>query len=209
MAAGVEERIQKMLREDLKPVRPLPADWQGVAGALVLALGMGGMLALLKGTHGWEGLSLVQAGSLLLVWGVGIVLGVISLMESLRPGSRERVPGWVAIGILSGGFLVTLWALFPLAPGADLLVSGRRCLLGGLALVGVSGMATYVFVKRGYSLDWRRTGALSGSLAGVMAAAALQVSCPDNEFVHLAASHWMVVLLAIYGGYLAGSRQRV
>lgn len=205
---GWQSRVRSRIHAELTPVRPLPSGGAAVGGALLLMLGVAAALALYKGTGGWEGLTATQAAGLVPLFVAGITLATLSLWDSIRPGSRQLVSPWIPLGLVSVGFLVLLWALFPSIPRTDLIATGRKCLLGGLGLSAFTGAVTYLFVRLGYPVDAKRSGALAGSLAGTLAAVGLQVSCHDNEFVHLLTSHWVVVPIAISCGYYLGRRVR-
>ncbi|MBI4907257.1 MAG: DUF1109 family protein [Acidobacteria bacterium] len=202
----VEERIRSLIHADLKPVRPLPSTLGAIGGAFVLA----GMISLLHtltmGVRGWTALSWLQVH-----WLSGLFLGVIllaaiSLIASIRPGSRQRVHAAIPILALAIGFPSLIGWLFPSGPREHFVADGVRCLAGGLMVAAMTAGLTYALARRGYSTNWPRTGATIGVIGGVVAILALQISCPDQEFGHLLVWHALAMLLSITGGYLAGRR---
>lgn len=200
----IEERIRSMIQADLRPVRPVPAHRVGVAYAFALALFVSAMHGLTMGASGYAALSFAQTVSLGLFLATVILLSAVSLVSSIRPGSRRLVPPLLPVLTLTVGFPLLLYGLFDSVPGGELTAQGISCFAGGLMVSAIASGVTYVFARRGYSISGSRTGSLAGILGGATALLALQISCPDLDFQHIAVWHSLAMLFSVAGGYLAG-----
>jgi hypothetical protein len=202
----VEQRIRAIIHADLKPVRPLPSNWGAAVAALLLAVVISAMHAMMMGVTGWAALSWLQIAVFYTFSAAVILLAAVSLLASIRPASRQWIPPLLPVVTLVVGFPLLIGGLFPSGSRHHFVSHGMRCLAGGLMIIALAGGITYWLARRGYSTNWSRTGALVGVVGGVVAVAALQVSCPDQEFGHLVVWHGLVILTAIVSGYLAGRR---
>jgi len=207
--ASIEDRIRALIRADLRPVRPLPSTVGAIGAALALAAVIALMHALTMGVCGWEALSLLQV-----VWLGGLSVGVImlaavSLIASIRPGTRQFVNPLIPILTLAVGFPMLIGWLFQSGPREHFVSDGVHCLAGGLMLAALTAGITYMLARRGYAINWPRTGAIVGVLGGVVALLSLQISCPDQELSHLLVWHGLAMLTSISGGYLAGLRTQI
>ena len=199
-----EVRIRSILQTDLRPVRPLPSTLGAIGGALSLAAGISLMHALTMGAKGWVSLSAIQASLLGGFVVVMTVLITISLIASIRPGSRRRGAPSIPIVVLAIGFPALVGGLFPSGSRDHFFAEGVRCLAGGVMVAAMTAGITYAIARRGYSTNWPLTGAMIGAIGGVVAILALQISCPDQEAGHLMVWHGLAMLLVISGGYLGG-----
>lgn len=209
LCMSIEDRIQSRIRADLRPVRPLPSTVGAIGAAFALTAVIVLMHALTMGVRGWEALSLLQV-----VWLGGLSIGVIllaavSLIASIRPGTRQFVNPLIPILTLAVGFPLLIGWLFQSGPREHFVSDGVRCLAGGLMLAALTAGVTYTLARRGYSTNWPRTGAVVGALGGVVAILSLQISCPDQELGHLLVWHGLPMLTSISGGYLAGQRTQI
>lgn len=200
------QSIAALLQPKLKRVRPWPPLWASVAAAFALAALFAGMQILGAGTAGWTGLNIPQV-LLLAVWAGAVILAAaVSLDSALRPAARAPVPSWLPVLLLTLGFPALSGVLFPAGTGDRFVPEGLECLLGGLMIAAFAGGITYGVAAYGYVTDWARTGMLIGGLGGAVALIALQISCPDHYFAHVAVWHGLASGVAVLTGWLAGRR---
>lgn len=201
-----EERIRSLLKADLKPVSPLPSAWTAAGGAFLLAGVVLLMHALAMGAGGWTALSRWQALWLSGLFMAVLLLAAVSLMASIRPGSRERVSPAIPVVALAVGFPALTGWLFPYCPRDHFVAQGIHCLAGGIMVAALTAAIAYAVARRGYSSNWSRTGALVGVLSSSVALGALQLSCAKLDLEHLLVWHGLVMVAAIAAGYLTGRR---
>jgi hypothetical protein len=205
VSAAMTERIQAMLREDLAPVRPLPGTGVWVLGGAALAAAWCGVHYFLFGAAGWTAMSALQLSALLILTLLVIGAAAVALFDSVRPGSRQRLPVLAPAGSLAVGFPLLAGVLYPVQLSPHFVRDGVMCLAVGLSASAIVGGLAYLVARRGYPTDRRRTGALLGVVGGAISVAGLSVECPAQEFLHLAVWHGLVILLSIAAGFLAGA----
>ena len=206
ISGGSMQRISSLLRADLRPVKPVPTIFQATVSICLLAAIIATLHTLAMGSRGWATLSLPQQ---VLVFGLCMLValtGTASLLESVRPGSRKTIHPLLPLVAISAGFPVLVAALFPFGVGADFVTSGLRCLAGGIMLAGMTAAAAYSIIRGGYSTDWRRSGALLGTVSAAVAIGVLQVSCPDHELGHLLVWHGSAILVSVLAGSAFGRK---
>lgn len=206
ISGGSMQRISSLLRADLRPVKPVPTIFQATVSICLVAAIIATLHTLAMGSRGWATLSLPQQ---VLVFGLCMLValtGTASLLESVRPGSRKTIHPLLPLVAISAGFPVLVAALFPFGVGTDFITSGLRCLAGGIMLAGMTAAAAYSIIRGGYSTDWRRSGALLGTVSAAVAIGVLQVSCPDQELGHLLVWHGSAILLSILSGLAFGRK---
>jgi hypothetical protein len=206
MRASLAERVQAITHTDLKKVKPLPPLGVAALGAVAVTALVAALHVLTLGVDGWTRLSATQAGLM-----GGLALAVLlsaaaSLLSSIRPGSAQGLPPGLPLALLVMGFPMLAAVLFPFEEWSRVLEHGIECLAAGLMVAAMTTGLTWLAARRGYSVDWSRSGALIGAVGGAAAIFALQVSCPAHEAGHLIVWHGLAAVIAIGGGYLAGRR---
>jgi len=204
VSTAAAERIRAAVRAELTPVRPLPGTRAWILGAVGLGGAWCGVHAVLFGTEGWAAMSAIQL-TLLLGLALLVMAGAaVSLLDSVRPGSRQSFPPLAPAGLLMAGFALLAGLLFPAGMSPHFVREGVMCLVVGMIASAAVGGLAYLVARRGYSTDWRRTGMLLGVLGGAASMAGLSVECPRHEFTHLLVWHGLVILLSISAGFLGG-----
>ena len=204
VSATAEERIRAVVGEELTPVRPLPGTGPWVFGAVGFGAAWCGVHGLLFGAGGWAAMSAIQLTLLLGLAAMVMAGAAVSLLDSVRPGSRQSFPPFAPAGLLMAGFALLAALLFPAGMSPHFVRDGVMCLVVGMMSSAAVGGLAYLAARRGYSTDWRRTGMLLGVLGGAASVAGLSVECPQHEFTHLFVWHGLVILLSISAGILGG-----
>ncbi|MBK9166448.1 MAG: DUF1109 family protein [Bryobacterales bacterium] len=199
-------RASEIARTGLKPVRSLPPARTLIMSLAAIVAGVAGLHVVTMGADGWPLLSGSQAIVFAAFLAVTLALLAPAWLSSLRPGARQRVHPVAAVLLLAAGFPALAALLFPVRLAEGLAAEGVRCVAGGAMAAAMASGLLFLVTRRGYPLDWGRTGALLGAIGGLAAVAALQVSCPRHEAVHLALWHGLALILPVLAGFLAGRR---
>jgi hypothetical protein len=197
-------RISASIRQDLKPVHPMPAPRFLRMGAALISVLVTGLFWARAGLGGWYVLSGIQqiAATIYLVLALGLLVYVF--VCSLQPGSVVRIRPWFAISFAFLGLVAFSLGLLPVNPGLQFVSHGWICLSSGLGVFIVTSAATLLLTRFGWAIESHTTGALAGGIGGVTAVLSLQYACPRQEAMHVFVWHGLVLLLAVLGGYLVG-----
>jgi hypothetical protein len=198
------DRIKSLLFRDLRPVTPLPSEGFLLALLLlilsaVLTIGSG-----LLGVHGWSSLApdarLFIFGALLVgVW--ALAFAVVRQMAPGRGGSAAIVgSAAIAFGVL----LVAISHEFQWRQEQRFVQTGLHCLTVGLIYAVLSGLLTWLVLRRGAVLSSVASGAIAGGLVGFVGIIGLEIVCPNPNMAHILLWHLSVGAFGVTGGWTFG-----
>jgi hypothetical protein len=200
------------LRDDLKPVLPLPSHWWIAAAIFAL----GGIIVAVGGRHlgiaGWDALDTTQ--KITIFSGLCIVGATAALLlaRQMFPTLAKRVSPAVCIAAALCAIIAGPVALMPWEYDADGFVeTGMSCAQYGLMYSAAAIVLTWLAVRRGYFLRPGWSGALAGLISGSIALVVLEAYCPLIERSHVLAWHGSVVAVSVIVSsifaYLASKRR--
>jgi hypothetical protein len=197
------QHIQKVILEDLRPVRPLPPSW-----ALVLAFGLvfAGVSywgVSLVGAYGWMALNQSQRLAIFGMLAASAVLLVVSLTQQMIPGQmswfREE---WLPIAV-SVSLSLTTVGVFPPHPYARYYsTASGSCFRTGFPYTILAGVVFWLMLRQGAMLSPRIVGATAGMLAGLVGTTVLEAYCPNHNFWHVVVGHFGIAFLGMIAGLL-------
>ena len=196
------QHIQKVILEDLRPVRPLPPSW-----ALVLAFGLvfAGVSywgVSLVGAYGWMALNQSQRLALFAMLGASAVPLAVSLTQQMVPGQiswfREE---WLPIAV-SVSLSLTSLGVFPLHPDTRYSAASGSCFRTGFPYTILAGVVFWLILRQGALLSPRIVGATAGMLAGLVGTTVLEVYCPNHNLWHVVVGHFGIAFLGMIAGFL-------
>jgi hypothetical protein len=205
---AIVDRISKSISSDLQAVAPLPSPWILTSGLVAIGgvLGLGG--ALLLGPHGVRKMSALEIGVIFPVLAALLLAAATLSVATAIPGSRRfitprslAVTGAIALGALFSG-------LFRDYATEAFVWQGAKCLTAGLGFALPAWLATWLLLRRGFSVDTVATGLARGTLAGLVGVTMLELHCPNFEAPHLLVWHIGVLAVSSVVGAVAGWMSR-
>lgn len=198
-------KIRTALAADLRPVSPLPHS--RVLAARILAVGSAVVLAvcIMYGPGGIAVMTSVQTVAAAFLFAGFAILLAAALSRLSVPGSARDIPAHPAliVAFLSAyaSFVALLfsWNL-PLTVSA----SDWRCTERGLTVATVASVMLILLLRRAAIHQPATFGATLGGTSGLVATAALQLSCFHREGAHLLVWHGAVPALAAAAGLAGG-----
>ncbi len=198
------ERISRVIRGSLRPVRPLPSDevFLGTAVAVFIAFSL--VAATPLGFAGFRAMTGVQT---IVYYGAiaicAVILGLVTAHEMI-PGSKQRVHPAIAFTgtTLLVGFVAVL--LFRESDLNHFVKEGVPCLTVGLVSACVMGMASTVLLRRGFATSLPKLGAAAGFFSGLAGVGVLALHCRDLNSAHIVVWHLGAMVLAGAGGAVLG-----
>jgi hypothetical protein len=193
------------LVEDRKPVRLLKP-----STAILLAIGLTAAIVLLiAATIGLRpdvvaadpaAIVLVRSGTLLLL---GLAT-LQALASSARPGVGSQDRGWKWILAVAGLFpLATLFSWLqskPVVYAVAKAPSGIWCLGISLSAALLVGTTLTIWLRRGASVNIRRSGLLVGLAAGSFGTLCYSLYCPSNNVEYVGIWYGLSVTLSAIAG---------
>jgi hypothetical protein len=154
--------------------------------------------------YGWEEMGVTRTVLVLAVLAVCAAACMWSVLKLMTPAGRYTVPPelvpWLAVGALTIGTA----ASFQFEQEDTFWASSWVCLKIGLSIAIPTAVLVWLVIRRGVFLVPGLTGANTGVLAGLVAAAALEVHCPNLDAWHILVSHLGTAICAGLVGLLAG-----
>lgn len=204
--ASLPPDLRRLVRSDLRPVRPLAAParralvllvWAPVAVALLAATGPSRPDAAALGWLFSWGVVLAE-----LVAGAGLV--TLALGEAVPGRGAGRRTGLIALGgavALFGSLAVLVRGASAGVPVPNPLVTHGPACLSLAGLIGLTALAVVaVLILRSTSLRASFAGLLAGAGTGLMATGVYHLDCPVTHLAHVLVWHGgAVALLALVG----------
>jgi len=200
---AVVERAKAALREKLVPVRPLasPSVLTLVFVAAFAAISVLG--AWLLGMRGLFVLSGIQRAVVFPVLLAGAGIAAVASVREMRPAGGARL-GRFALAMSTLALLGAFALLLRDYDTRNFLAQGVPCLVAGLACAIPAALVIYLFLRRGFVLDWPSAGLAAGTLAGLAGVAILELHCPILKASHVMFWHVAVIPVCGMGGLLLG-----
>ncbi len=199
----VVESVESVLLKDLRPVRPLAPVWSFSA----LLVGLFAFFAILSGSIlGLHGIRVLSPSQMAWIFsallGTGMMAGV-ALAREMRPASGVRFGYSVPI-IANALFLIVFAALLTGYGIKNFVAEGIPCLVAGLSVSLPTAVAIALILRRGFILDWKKTGTVAGTLAGLAGLGMLELHCANLKAIHVLAWHVAVVVMSGTAGFAIG-----
>jgi len=199
----VVESVESVLLKDLRPVRPLAPVWSFSALLVGLFAFFASLSGSILGLHGILVLSPSQMARIFsALLGTGMMAGV-ALAREMRPASGVRFGYSVPI-IANALFLIVFAALLTGYGMQNFVAEGIPCLVAGLSVSLPTAVAIALILRRGFILDWKKTGTLAGTLAGLAGLGMLELHCANLKAIHVLAWHVAVVVMSGTAGFAIG-----
>jgi hypothetical protein len=199
-------RIADSIARSMLPVRPLPSR-RILAGAVALictvvaitgAAGLG-----LSGIQRMSGLDRTLVFSVL---GIAILAAAGELASAAIPGSRRRFSSGGLPGAVGLCLAFVLGVCFRDYHTTHFVHAGLVCLAIGLLHSIVTGLLSWLVLRRGFAIDPVSTGLAAGILAGLAGVSILELHCANFEAAHVLVWHLGVLLVSAGLGALCGWR---
>lgn len=198
------ERAKAALPEQLAPVRPLASPWV-LKSAFVAAFAAVSVLsAWLLGMRGLLALSGIQRAVVFPVLFAGAGIAAVASAREMRPAGGTRL-GRFALAMSTLALLSAFALLLHDYDTRNFLAEGVPCLVAGLACAIPAAVVIYLFLRRGFVLDWPAAGLAAGTLAGLAGIAMLEMHCPILKAPHVMFWHVAVIPVCGMAGLLLGA----
>jgi hypothetical protein len=195
--------VQRAILKDLKPARPLPALWVFTLAFVSLFVAFAVASASTLGLHGIRVLSMGQRWSIFSLLLFTGWLAAVSSARAMRPASGMPL-GWLALVSAGGAFPVLFALVFRGYGTLNFVHEGVPCLVAGLCVAIPTGLATVWILRRGFVMDWSRSGLGAGVLAGLTGLFMLELHCPNLKAIHVMVWHVAVVVVSGMAGFAIG-----
>ena len=206
--AETMDRIAGSMAATMLPVRPLPS--RGVlTGAIAFVcavVAIGGAAAL--GFSGIEKMSMLERSLVFSVLGIAILAAAMELVSAVIPGSLRRFSSGRLLGAVGVCLAFVLAACFRDYRTTHFVHAGLVCLAIGLLHAMVTGLLSWLVLRRGFAVDTVSAGAVAGTLAGLAGVSALELHCANFQAAHVLVWHLGVLLVSAGLGALCGWRAR-
>jgi hypothetical protein len=198
--AGTLREIERMILRDLKPVRCLPSDrviLYAAAFPLSCVVAAG---PVLLGDRGWEAMDAWQRGAVFALLAAFGLLLLWSLVRQMTPGNKQAPGARKLPAGIPPALMLAMAILFRFRPETGFLASGWACLRTGLTYASPAALICALFPVRGAILYPGLCGATAGALAGLAGLTVLELTCPNENALHLAIWHCAVVMVVCAAG---------
>jgi hypothetical protein len=197
-------RIADSIAGSMQPVRPLPLGGM-LAGATALICAVVAMAgAAVLGFSGIARMTVLERALVFLTLGVAVLAAASELVRAMIPGSRRR---FSSSGLLAAAGLCLAAALavsFRDYHTTHFVHAGLVCLAIGLLHSMVTGLLSWLVLRRGFAVDAVSAGLAAGTLAGLAGVSVLELHCANFQAVHVLVWHLGVLLVSGGLGALCG-----
>lgn len=198
------QQIKAKLRENLKPVKPLPPAGLFVAALLLLAAVAVTIGAADLGTAGWQALSILKKIIVFAGLTTGSSLLAFSLARQLTPGGATPVSTRLLLLAILIAVTAIFAALFSYHQEKTFVATGLVCCSIGLKCALPVAALSWLMLRRGMILNPVAAGALTGALAGLSGLTLLEVFCPNPNKYHILVWHLGAAIASAIAGSLIG-----
>jgi hypothetical protein len=196
------ERLQEMIVEDLRPVRPLLPSWVFVAAFALIFVGLSYLGASYLGAYGWFVLMPGQKIAVFATLAASAALLAFSLVRQMVPGQQSLLrPGLLPVALFVL-LCVVVASVFQVRIDHHFLRAGEACLKAGVPYAIPAALVFWLILRRGAILSPRVVGAIAGMLAGLVSTTVLEVHCPNLNVWHILVWHVGIALLGAIAGLL-------
>jgi hypothetical protein len=199
------DRLQKMIVNDLRPVRPLHPSWVFLLAFALIFVGLGSLGVLYLGTYGWFVLMPGQRIAVFSTLGASAGLLAFSLVRQMVPGQKSLLrPGLLPAALFVLLCLVVA-SVFQVRTDPHFLRAGEACLKAGVPYAIPAAFVFWLILRRGEILSPRVAGGITGMLAGLVSTTVLEVHCPNLDVWHILVWHVGIALLGMIVGLLVAT----
>jgi hypothetical protein len=138
------------------------------------------------------------------VLGIAILAVASELASAVIPGSRRRVSSGGLLGAVGLGLAFVLAVCFRDYHATHFVHAGLVCLAIGLLHAIVTGLLSWLVLRRGFAVDAVSVGLAAGTLAGLAGVGALELHCANFEAAHVLVWHLGVLVVSAGLGALCG-----
>jgi hypothetical protein len=196
------ERLQKMIVDDLRPVRPLRPSWVFLVAFSLIFVAISYLGVLHLGTYGWFMLMPRQRIAVFSTLAASAGLLAFSLTRQMVPGQKSLLrPGLMPVGLFVLLCLVVA-SVFQVRADPHFLQSGVACFKAGAPYAIPAALVFWLILRRGAILSPRAIGAIAGMLAGLISTTVLEVHCPDLNVWHILVWHVGIAFVGLVAGLL-------
>lgn len=188
-------RVKAALLADLRPARQLASTEIFAAALFVLAAVFAIADAWKLGFHGLHVLDMLRIAIIFPGLLVVSALAASASARTMRPASGP-IRSWTTFVLASCGFPVLFSLLFRGYSTVKFVPQGVPCLAAGLAIAIPTGLVAALILRRGFVLDWSRSGLAAGTLSGLAGLAMLEMHCPNLAALHIIVWHVAVVVVS-------------
>jgi hypothetical protein len=200
--SGQIDRLEDMISNDLRPVRPLRPSWVFLSAFALVFVVLSCLGVLYLGPYGWFVLMPMQRIAVFVTLGASAALLAFALVRQMVPGHKALVPpGLLPIGLF-GLLCLVVASVFQVQTDSHFLQSGERCLKAGIPYAIPAAFVFWFILRRGAILSPRVVGAITGMLAGLVSTTLLEVHCPNLNVWHVLVWHVGIALLGLIAGLL-------
>ena len=198
--AALQGRIEAAILPGLKPVSPLPGEWQIAAVLLFFAAAVVAAANWQLGIAGWLARSRLQVFVDFTLLGMSILVVAFALAKGMAPGSQQAAPAWTFIITPLLALLAVVVLLFGYRWSPNFWPRAFACWEIGVACAALSAPLFWLVLRRGFSLIPVSQGAMTGLLAGFVGVTVLEIHCPNLDRMHIADGHLGAALTAVLVG---------
>jgi hypothetical protein len=195
-------RLQEMIVDDLRPVRPLLPSWVFLSAFAFTFLALCCLGVLYLKPYGWFVLMPRQKIGVFATLAASAALLSFSLVRQMIPGQKSLLrPGLLPVGLFAL-LCLAVASVFQVQTDPHFLESGERCLKAGIPYAIPAAFVFWFILRRGAILSSRVVGAITGMLAGLVSTTVLEVHCPNLNVWHILVWHVGIALLGLITGLL-------
>jgi hypothetical protein len=197
---GIEERLVK----DLQPAHVLPPKKLFFAAFLLIFVVLMGAGIAHLGAFAWAEFGLSRRIMICTSLGASAALLAYAMVHQMFPGSRRRVsPALLSVGTFVCLTLV-LAGLFEASHSRRFIREGMPCFEAGIPYAIPAVVLFWLILRLGVVLSPRATGALCGTLAGLIGVSVLEIHCSNFDLWHVLVWHLGVGVTGALAGLLTG-----
>ncbi len=196
------ERLQKIIVDDLRPVRQLLPSWVFALAFALIFVGFSYLGMSYLGASGWLMLMPGQRIALFATLAASAALLAFSLATQMVPGQKSLLrPGLLPVSVFVLLCLVVA-SVFQVRADPHFLRAGEACLNAGVPYAIPAALVFWLILSRGAILSPPAVGAITGMLAGLVSTTVLEVHCPNLNVWHILVWHVGIALFGMIAGLL-------
>jgi ABC-type enterochelin transport system permease subunit len=162
---GLVERIQTMIAERLRPIRPLAPARLFLGACAIIFLGVVAIGSTGPSMDGWAALSGMQRIAVFAIMAASAILLAVSMIGQMVPGNKALAPTVLPVGVLTV-LMITLAVIFRPQGELAFVKTGLACVQRGLTYSIPAAFLFWLLLRRGAILFPKLIGAAVGGLAG-------------------------------------------
>ena len=202
--ADTLSRIADSVAASMRPVRPIAATWLLTARLVLVCTGVALAAAASLGFSGVVRMTSPARTGVFSVLAILLLVAASELVRVTIPGARRRFSSGTLLGVAAVGMAAILFLCFRDFRTTHFWHAGMVCLALGTGTGLFAALLAWIVLRRGFAIDARTAGLVSGTLSGLSGVSMLELHCPNFETAHLLVWHVGVLLLSACLGALVG-----